>query len=98
MNQYHNLQIRYSADSVEPGVSIFFRGSQYTLGHSIPKTLQPSALPIGVIMNGYTEQFQLTQGNLPVGAAWFYFYGSVEGSSWAILDEVELELTASIGA
>lgn len=98
MNRYHNLQMRYSADSVEPGMTIFFQGSQYTLGQPIPKTLQPSALPMGVVMSGYTEQFLLVRGDLPVGAAWFYFYGSFEGKRWAVLDEVELETAASVCA
>lgn len=95
MNRYHNLQIRYSADSVASGRELSFRGSRYTLGQTIPKTLQPSALPMGVVMNGYTEQFQLMQGDQKVGAAWFYFYGAFEGNRWAVLDEVELEPTSS---
>lgn len=91
MNRYHQLQARFPADGIAPGMNLSFRGGQYTLGQPIPKTLQPTNLPMGVIMNGYTEQFLLMRKNQPVGAAWFYFYGSFEGKSWAVLDEIELE-------
>ncbi len=94
MNQYHNLQMRFPAGEVATGKRLFFRGEGYTLGHAVPKTLQPAGLPIGVVMNGYTEQFLLINNNQPVGAAWFYFYGSMESKMWAVLDEVELSATA----
>lgn len=90
MNRYHNLQIRFPAGSVAPGMELSFCGGQYTLGAPMPKTLQPSALPISVITNGSTEQFQLMRENQIAGAAWFYLYGAIEGSRWAVLDEVEL--------
>lgn len=94
MNQYHNLQMRFSADSIAPGADIFFQGKKYLLGQSVPKSLQPRNLPIGVVMNGYTEQFQLLQNGQPIGAAWFYFYGSMEDTRWAVLDAVELSTAA----
>lgn len=90
MNRYHNLQIRFPADSVAPGMELSFGGGRYTLGAPMPKTLQPSMLPISVITNGSTEQFQLVRENQIAGAAWFYFYGAIEGSRWAVLDEAEL--------
>lgn len=90
MNRYHNLQIRFPADSVAPGMELSFGASRYTLGAPMPKTLQPSAVPMGVITNGATEQFQLVRENQIAGAAWFYFYGAIEGSRWAVLNEAEL--------
>lgn len=98
MKQYHNLQQRLPADSISTGAQISFQGDQYTLGQTIPKTLQPSNLPMGVIMNGYTEQFLLLKSDQPVGAAWFYFYGSCEGNRWAVLDAVEVEAGATMRA
>lgn len=95
MNQYHNLQMRFPASEVATGKSLFFRGERYMIGQPTPKTLQPSGLPMGVMMGGYTEQFSLMEGNQSVGAAWFYFYPSFEGKMWAVLDEVELMSVAS---
>lgn len=95
MTYYHNLQMRFPANNVVPGMRLSVRGTTYTLGQPTPKTLQPSALPIGVVMNGYTEQFSLLHHNQIVGAAWFYFYGAFGGEMRAVLDEVELAATAS---
>lgn len=83
--------MRFPADVVTPGMGLSFQGGHYTLGQPVPQTLQHASLPIGVLMSGYTEQFLLRRDNRPVGAAWFYFYGSIEGNRWAVLDEVELE-------
>lgn len=92
MNQYHNLQIRFPADSITTGTEINFKGSVYKLGAPMPKTLQPDRLPMGVTMSGYTEQFQLLQNGQHIGAAWFYFYGAFEGKRWAVLDELALAI------
>lgn len=93
MNQFHNIQIRFPADSITTGAEISFKGSAYKLGEPMPKTLQPSHLPMGVTMNGYTEQFQLLQNGQRIGAAWFYFYGAFEGNRWAVLDVVALDIS-----
>lgn len=91
MKQYHDLQMRFPAADVVPGMSVSFRGNQYTLGQTVPATLEPDALPIGVIMGGYTDQFLLFKGDQPVGAAWCYFYRAVENKFWGVLDKIELE-------
>ena len=90
MERYHTLQIRFSAEKVHPGMEFSYRGNTFILGDATAETLAPPALPIGVIMNGFTRQFVLTQEGQPAGAAWFYFYRAFEGKNWAVLDEMEL--------
>ena len=85
-----SLQIRFPAAQIEVGRSIYIQGNSYTLGEAMPQTLGRSALPIGVIMNGYTRQHELLRDGKAVGAAWFYFYGAIEGRRWAVLDEAQL--------
>lgn len=94
MDQYHHLQIRFPASDVSHGMEFTFQGGKYTLGKSVPKTLQPERLPMGVLVGGYTEQFQLLQDGRPMGEAWFYFYHAFEDKDWAVLDEAELAPSA----
>lgn len=91
MKQYHHLQMRFLDEDVVPGMSFSFQGCQYTLGDSIPQTLQRDNLPIGVLLTGCTRQYLLTKDGQPAGAAWFYFYRAAEGKFWAILDAIEVE-------
>ena len=86
------MQLRFPENAVNTDSEISIRGRQYTIGRSIPQTLGHSALPMGVIMNGYTRQYELLHDGQAVGAAWFYFYTAFEGKSWAVLDEAELPL------
>ncbi len=87
--RYSKLQIRFPAQHIAPGKTIAFCGKDYTLGESMAQTLS-SAVPIGVLANGHTEQFSILQDGKLVGAAWFYSYRAMEGRWWTILDEVEL--------
>lgn len=89
MKQYHQLQMRFPAEQAQPGMKFAFRGREYTLGGDVPQTLG-HAVPIGVVVNGYTRQFSLVEDGGAVGQAWFYFYTSFEKKSWAVLDELEL--------
>lgn len=93
MKQYHQLQMRFPAKQVQPGMKFAFKGREYTLGGDVPQTLG-HAVPVGVIVNGYTRQFSLVEDGAVVGQAWFYFYTSLEKKSWAILDELGLTGTA----
>ena len=91
---YHSVQMRFPEEAVVPGMEFSFRGRRFQLGDPMPQTLGNRALPIGVVVNGYTGQFELLENDQKVGAGWFYFYGSLEGKKWAILDEVELSDSA----
>ena len=82
--------MRFAADEVAPGMKLLFRSKQFVLGKPMPQTLAKSALPIGVLKTGYTKQFALLRDGEPAGAAWFYFYCSMEGKTWGILDELAL--------
>ena len=92
---YHYLQMRFPAKIVLSGMELSFRNKKFTLGASMPQTLAHSNLPIGVVVNGYTRQFELLQDGKRVGAAWFYFYCSFQGMHWGILDEIALVGTSS---
>lgn len=92
---FHHLQIRFPEKHVAPGMKLTFHGSALTLGDAMPQTLGRTDLPIGAVVNGYTMQFELLREGRRAGAAWFYCYGSVEGSQWAVLDEMELYDTAA---
>lgn len=89
---YRNLQMRYSGEHVCTGLEVPFRGKCYTLGTTEQQTLG-SKVPIGVLINGYTKQFELLADGECIGSAWFYFYCSFEGRLWGILDELELTET-----
>ena len=84
--KYHNLQIRFSSEKVKPGMELSFANQRLTLGEPMPQTLANGMIPI----DGYARQFVLLSNDGRVGAAWFYFYSSVEGRSWGVLDELEL--------
>lgn len=86
---YHNTQIRMPYEDVKQGMKLQFQGEEYILGETVPETLAHDKLPIGVIMTGYTDQYLLLKNAQPVGAAWFYFYRAMEGTNWAVMDEVE---------
>lgn len=88
--KYHSIQMRFLESEIIPGAEIVFQGKTYTLGQTTQQTLGRNDLPIGVVMNGYTSQFELLREGCKVGTAWFYFYGAFEGKQWAILNELEL--------
>ena len=88
--KFSSLQMRFPAEKIAPGHEISFQETTYILGATMPQTLEHSALCIGTVVNGYTAQFELLHNSKHAGAAWFYFYGSFEGSFWAVLDELEL--------
>lgn len=90
LKRYHNLQIRFPADTVGPGATISFQGRKLMLGNIMVQTLARKELPIAVVKNGYTMQFELLCDGQRVGAAWFYFYTALERKCWGILDEMEL--------
>lgn len=93
--RFHHLQIRFPGEQVTSGMQLVFGKKQFLLGNIMPQTLAPNGVPIGVVMNGYTRQFELLQDGKPVGAAWFYFYHSFEGRQWGILDELLNETAPS---
>lgn len=90
VKRYHNLQIRFPAYTVGPGTTFPFRGRQLVLGNAMVQTLARKELPIAVVANGYTMQFELLCDGQRAGAAWFYFYTALERKCWGILDEMEL--------
>lgn len=89
MAQYHSVQVRMAEEDFTEGKKLFFEGKEYTIGDTVPQTLQPKKIPMGAFINGYTKQVALLLDGQVVGQAWFYCYGSVEGGRWAVLDEVE---------
>ena len=91
MNAFHHLQLRFPAERIVTGGEIVFQGEPYTLGRTVSETLHPGSVPFGVLMTGYTAQYELLRGAQTVGAAWFYFYRAHEGVDWAVLDEARLE-------
>lgn len=93
---YHSVQMRFPAETAVPGLKFSFHGRRLQLGNAMPETIGRDQVPIGVVMNGYTIQFELLENGYPVGAGWFYFYGAFEGKMWAVLDEVELTGAAAI--
>lgn len=95
MSLYHNIQERYSAEQIESGKTFVFQNVEYTIGNPVPQTLHPGKLPVGVIMNGYTAQYDIMRNGICIGQACFYFYGSFEGDQWAVLDELMLSKSAT---
>lgn len=95
MSLYHNIQKRYPSEQIESGRTFFFQDVEYTIGNPVPQTLHPGKLPMGVVMNGYTAQYDITRDGICLGQAWFYFYGSFEGDQWAVLDELMLYGTSA---
>lgn len=95
--KYQGVQMRFPAETAVSGMEFSFRDRQFRLGEPMPQTLGRDNLPIAVIMNGYTMQFELLENGQKAGAGWFYFYGSFEGKKWAVLDEVEL-MDAAVAA
>lgn len=91
---YHTLQIRFPGGQVQSGMEFTFRKNRFTLGRTMPQTLAPAGVPIGVALDGYTRQFELLQDGKPAGAAWFYFYRSFEGRDWGILDELSVKVAS----
>lgn len=91
---YHNVQMRFPADQIAPGKTFTYQGVEYTVSREVPQSLHPGKVPMGVIMNGYTAQYEITCKGLDLGEAWFYYYGSFEGQQWAVLDKLVLYGTA----
>lgn len=85
---YHNIQERYPAEQIVPGRTFVYRDVEYTIGKPMPQTLHPGQLPMSVLMNGHTAQYDITRDGVSLGQAWFYYYGSFEGEQWAVLDEL----------
>lgn len=91
---YHQVQMRFSAEDVVPGMEIFFRGKSLMLGTLMPQTLAHDNVPVG----GYSMQFELLHNGRRAGAAWFYYYRSFEDVQWAVLDEMTLAEAADSSA
>lgn len=91
---YHQVQLRFPAEAVAPGMEFFYEGKRLMVGTIMPQTLAHGNIP----PDGYSMQFELLHDGRRAGAAWFYFYRSMEGVQWGVLDEMTLTKDAVLSA